>query len=100
LIIAFRPEQGLGRGQGRASATTRLEAIGWRSVDLPDSAFELALEVAVDLTANLSPGFGGGLACKGAQGGASKKEGEPRRQIRTLVARRSRALSPVRQENQ
>ena len=41
-----------------------------------------------DAVFRLVEGFGGGMGCEGAQGGACKEEGKPRRQIRTLAARR------------
>jgi len=90
LIIAFRTQQGLSRGHGRTGATTGLEPAGRRAVDIADRLFQLAFEVAVYFTANLGARFGDGLACERAYSCAGKKEGEPRRQIRTLVTRRSK----------
>ena len=58
LIIAFGPQQGVGRLDRATGPAAGLKTTVGRTVDLADGAFQLTAQVAVQFTPNLGPGFG------------------------------------------
>jgi hypothetical protein len=75
VIIAFRAQQGLSRVQGRAGATSRLETIVRRAIDLADRPLQLTSQLGVQVAANLGSGLREGMAAHAAQRHPGEKEG-------------------------